>query len=332
MRKLVIRTVPIALFAFYQSAWGDHPAPSTSIGGAGPLTTIAAIPTPPGECFAAYSIEILEFDEFSDARLAGFAARGNEEVHATDRVTVQAVSIDCGINNNFSVGFSLPYVDRKNIREGELEDSDPEAHLLGDSTGLGDGVLLFKYRFAQNEQKQSHTSLIFGAKLSTGNTDEKEKDGKRFETEFQPGSGSTDPMLGFAYHNTLKQFNFDTSLLYQFATEGTQDTDLGDAMFFNTAFSFQVTRRDEKGHDHAAHGHWDFVFEVNAEAREKQHERRKKYDDNSGGLLVYVSPGFRYTIGKWSAFGQLALPAIDNRNGKQSDVDYRLTLGFGKAF
>ena len=36
-------------------------------------------------------------------------------------------------------------------------------------------------------------------------------------------------------------------------------------MFFNAAFSFQLARRDEKFPDHAAHGYWDFVFEVNTD-------------------------------------------------------------------
>ena len=61
-------------------------------------------------------------------------------------------------------------------------------------TGLGDAMVLVKYRFYRRDSERGTTqaSVTFGPKLPTGRTDLKDTKGNLLPASLQPGSGSTD--------------------------------------------------------------------------------------------------------------------------------------------
>src|SRR5215218_7222948 len=67
-----------------------------------------------------------------------------------------------------------------------------------------------------------------------------DRQGERFETEFQPGSGSYDPLAGLALSQRLGRWSFDTNVLYVFANKGAQRTNLGDRFQYNGALSYRL--------------------------------------------------------------------------------------------
>jgi hypothetical protein len=64
-------------------------------------------------------------------------------------------------------------------------------------TGLGDAMVLAKYRFYRRDSPRGTTqaSVTFGSKLPTGRTDLEDGNGIRLPSSLQPGSGSTDLFL-----------------------------------------------------------------------------------------------------------------------------------------
>jgi len=54
-------------------------------------------------------------------------------------------------------------------------------------------------------------------------------------------------------------------------------------------------------------------------------------DDNSGGSILYLSPGIRVSSGKFGGFISVGLPVIENQNGKQTDIDTRIVAGLSLA-
>ena len=42
-------------------------------------------------------------------------------------------------------------------------------------------------------------------------------------------------------------------------------------------------------------------------------------EPNSGGNVVYLSPGIRYSLDRWSAFASVGLPIVNEVNGVQAD-------------
>ena len=107
----------------------------------------------------------------------------------------------------------MPWVLRDNIREGEIEDGEAEAHAHGDAQGIGDIVVLANYQvYARNGYDWA---LQGGVKTPTGETDV----GARLETEFQPGSGSWDFLVGGAVSTHLGSFGVHANILYTATTK-----------------------------------------------------------------------------------------------------------------
>ena len=100
-------------------------------------------------------------------------------------------------------------------------------------TGLGDAMVLVKYRFYRRDSERGTTqaSVTLGPKIPTGGTDLLDTAVKRLPTSLQPGSGSTDLFLAANWTYT-GLFNFrrlvaDEDFHSLIRSQGTQATRLG---------------------------------------------------------------------------------------------------------
>ena len=106
-----------------------------------------------------------------------------------------------------------------------------------------------------------------------------------------------------------------------------------------SANKFLATTASNTDDDHGAHQHrtivdelnWDLMLELNGEKRWRG-DVHGVNDVNSGGNIVYVSPGIRVSLQRFSAFFSAGYPLLDDSNGRQSDVDFRIMGGVGLAF
>ena len=100
-------------------------------------------------------------------------------------------------------------------------------------TGLGDGMVLVKYRFYRRDSERGTTqaSVTFGPKIPTGRTDLTDTNGRRLPAGLQPGSGSTDLFLAANWTYTglfnLKRLVADEDFHSLIRSQGTQATRLG---------------------------------------------------------------------------------------------------------
>ncbi len=301
-RSILPQTIAaLMLFGFLAQAHADHPTIAFGSEAAGPIGTIPTAPLPASAWSAGFRAEIVKFDRFSDAELKGFAAAGEDDVHSVDRLLNASVSLAYGVTSDFTVSARLPYVDRDHIREGELEDGGPEAHNHGDANGAGDLSVLGQYRFYKGETLDA--SVIGGVKAPTGKTDVKDG-GEKLATEFQPGTGSWDWLLGVSASKNSGRVGLHGNVLFNLTTEGSQNTHIGDAFFYNVGVIYGLSdgeRGDHHNHDHS-HLKWDVMLELNGEYREKNEIDGEK-EDNSGGEVIYLSPGVRVSSSdKWSLF------------------------------
>lgn len=323
------------------NAYADHPTIGFDSEIAGPVTTISATSLPKGHWSIGLRIEYVKFDVFPDAELENFAQQG-EKIHSIDYLLSPSLGAIYGLTDNLTLGLQIPYILRNDIREGHLEDSMPEVHKHGESKGIGDLTLLGQYRFLNKKRGNSEAALLFGLKFPVGITHAKDNNGGRFETEHQPGSGSWDPIIGIAVSKRLGHASLDTNLLYTFVTEGVQATDLGDLLNYNVGFSYRLGGETNHHHshesatqyDHTLHTHlaWDLILEMNGEWRQKQKVGGNK-NKNSGGSLVYLSPGVRLTASdRWSSSISVGLPVFQDLNGRQHETDLRVIFAVGMGF
>jgi hypothetical protein len=100
-------------------------------------------------------------------------------------------------------------------------------------TGLGDAMLLVKYRFIRRDSTRgtTQTSFTFGPKLPTGRTDLTSASGSLLPAGLQPGSGSTDLFAAANWTYTglfnVRRLVADEDVHTLIRTEGTQGTRLG---------------------------------------------------------------------------------------------------------
>src|SRR6202040_1057736 len=100
-------------------------------------------------------------------------------------------------------------------------------------TGIGDAMLLIKYRFYRRDSPRGTTqaSVTLGPKLPTGRTGLTDPIRRRLPAGLQPGSGSTDLFLAANWTYTglfnVRRLVADEDFRTLIRTEGTQETRLG---------------------------------------------------------------------------------------------------------
>jgi hypothetical protein len=359
----------LALLSLFP-AFADHPTISLEQGGTGgPITTVSGYTAPKGKFGVSAQSQIIYYDQISDEDLKNFSFLGKEGIHSTESLVTAGANFGYGVTNWFTLGVSLPYVWRNNVREahhdhhGEHEDGDAHDHadgheepgsvdLLGDVSGLGDTPVYGKFQVLRDTDHHRFGALIAGIKTPTGRTDSRTNQGELFEAHHQAGSGSWDPIAGFAFTQGFGAWSVDANVLYTFVNEGTQDTNLGDIFNYNLALSYRLGGGHGHAHDHCPSGEhcpdcdagkavvhehhdgpaWDFVLEANGDWRDKVNIDGE-IDENTGGHILYLSAGTRVTFEKgWAGTLSVGLPAIENLNGIQSDPDVRILTGLSKSF
>jgi len=331
-------------------AAADHPTLGIQQDVAAATGTLSAVTMPAGEWSLGFESQYTSNNLISDADLAHYAEQG-EMVHSAAGVGSLSINGGWGVNETLTVGFSLPYVSKWNIREGAhrheldhaVEPADTvdgtvvdhaaadEISELGDARGLGDLTVYGQYRFSGNDE--FHVAGLLGMKLPTGNTHLTSAIGERFETEHQPGTGSWDALAGLAMTRQWDGVTLDGNVMYTFAGDGSQSTNLGDIVNYNLALSFRPGR-SSRGHGVPGHhsggdakGSWDLALEANGEWRDRTTIDAVS-NRHTGGNLVFLAQSIRYSSGKgWSAYGSIALPVIENLNGVQSTPRLRFFAG-----
>ena len=325
----------LILLSCTQMTQADHTSASFETGAAGAIMTTPGATLPIGKFVVGMSVQFIELDDISDEVLEA-AATADEDVHSVDSLFSASANLAYGLTDDLTIGLTMPYVDRSNVREAHNDMGVGEAELAGDSNGVGDLTLFGQYRFHQSEKQDA--AIIMGIKTPTGETGVREIEGGLYEAEQQPGSGSWDPFLGLAYNRNWGDIGFSGNVLYTFVTEGTQDTDLGDIFNYNLALSYRTTI-PEGGHDHHDHAHQakiidyiDMVVELNGDSRQRVNIGGES-EEHSGGHSLYLSPGLRVgLVHSVSLFTSVGIPIVNDLHGIQSEPDYRVIGGMSITF
>jgi hypothetical protein len=330
-----------ALLAY--PAFAHHPSGASSTGGAGPIATISATTLEKGQGAAGVAVEVISLDPLTLDQLGG-----HPHPHSLEGIFATSLVYAYGITDNLTLSLRLPFVRRTDIL-------DAHEGALGDAAGVGDLSVLGQYRFYNDRASRTEAALLFGASLPTGDTGVISAAGAPFEAEFQPGSGAWSGLLGAALTKRFGAWSFDTNVLYQLTGEGVQDTNLGDRFLYNAAISYRITgfagpgSRSHLGlpepmyhggpktkhhHHHEepsspAGPAVDLVLEVNGEWHDRQ---SGEHGFHSGGNTVYLSPGVRLSVDRWSSFVSVGVPIVNDLNGIQPEAEWRLLTGVSVNF
>lgn len=297
-------------------AWA-HGDPVRSFGAVGNYTTGGEVSEGVG-----FSIRYdrRAYDLFSDEQLLAFRAQG-EDVHQHSSEETISLNFSVGLNKDWDLGFTLPAArftgfkdngDDFAIANNTISETDV-------SQGLGDLVILGRYRFFQKDDH--HIAALMGVKLPTGDYRQRTNAGDLVGTHNQPGSGSVDFQLGVAYTGHLQDLlAISADLISRVNTEGAGEFRSGNSILADFAVGYRP--------------HSAFVpfIELNAifQQRDMEFDEVKK---NSGVASLFVSPGFRLTLARvHTLFASYSVPLWQSLPGIQNEEDYRLAFGYGIGF
>lgn len=223
---------------------------------------------------------------------------------------------------NWGVTLSLPAFNRRHAHEVNEDGNPPEIETWNMSR-IGDVRVIGRYKLPAGLFDE-HTvgGVTFGLKLPTGETKFTNPDGIAAERSLQPGTGSTDTLLGAYFSHDLEGM-FDSVFVqttWQHAVSSKDGYRPGDQVFADLGVRSKLT---------------DTVFgllQLNATYR-KHDSGIESQPDSSGGKYVYLSSGLTYAVAAHSqlyAFAQL--PLYQTVTGSQLTADWTLAVGFRHSF
>lgn len=179
------------------------------------------------------------------------------------------------------------------------------------SNGFGDLTFLLRQTVYARDavQRTSRLGLIGGLEIPVGSEDF--------------SSHSTDFLLGGVYTLQTGRHEFDSNLLYKVNTEA-RDLDLGEELQYDLAYELRLFpwQWPERGTPSQLFA----VIEVNGRSIERARSNGMELDD-SGGTLVFLSPGIQWVTQRVIYESSLQLPVIQNLNGSQVETDFVATAG-----
>ena len=220
----------------------------------------------------------------------------------TERELAVDTEIIYGITSDLAVTLVIPGILDK-VRITETEDQS--------SSGFGDLSIRLKYRFWRRDSPgiQDSAAIILGGKFPTGDENEKPK----------LGSGSTDFLFGLAVARESRRWYYFGDFRYRLNTTDDQFK-AGDKIFADAAIGIRPWLTEYLEPD------WVFLVEANWETQQRNEQFGQAVSD-SGGNLLFVSPGFFLTYRNLAVKGGVQVPVYQNLYGNQPGIDYRFAFG-----
>jgi hypothetical protein len=255
----------------------------------------------------------------SDKIAVGQIPRDHEELKTINRNWI--ASFDYAFNARWGATVTAPVSDRQHQH---IETATAEFERW-DFTKLGDMRVLGRYQLVSEkagEPQLDYFGLNFGFKLPTGRVDILNAAGERAERTLQPGTGTTDILLGAYYRSRLplRDSSWFVQALYQQPLNNHEDYRPGKRITVDLGYRYDLTPN------------LGLMLQLNALARGRDGGVQSEPDD-SGGRFVFISPGLSYAATRNAqVYGFVQKPLYQYVNGVQLTADWSAVAGFGIRF
>jgi hypothetical protein len=256
----------------------------------------------------------------SDKVAVGQIPQHHDEVRTINRNWL--ATYDYTFNSNWGVAATLPLVDRSH--EHIHNHMGQQLLETWNFTQLGDMRIVGRRQWqseSREAQRLDFFGVNFGLKLPTGDTQVRNGDGDLAERSLQPGTGTTDLILGAYYTRMLASgSSWFTDVQAQQALNSHDNYKPGLRVGFDVGYRWGTTDR------------LTLMLQLNALYKDRDRGSEAEPDD-SGGKFVFVSPGLSYVIVKnVQLYGFVQLPLYQYVNGVQLTADWAAVAGFSARF
>lgn len=251
-----------------------------------------------------------------DSRIGvGEIPRHHDEVRTINRNWV--ATLDYAFSQRFGVSVGLPVVDR--THDHIHNDAGGQLPEHWNFTGVGDARVLGRYHLG--ESGKAGIGLLFGVKLPTGDFKVENDDGDLAERSLQPGTGTTDALLGAYYRGAGSGHGtWFVHMLWQAALAERQDYRPGDRASVDL------------GYRHSLNERFAALLQLNLLYRDRDSGAQAEPED-SGGRFAFIGPGLSYNLGSdTQLYGFVQVPLYQYVNGVQLTADWSLLAGISTRF
>ena len=283
-----------------------------------------------GHFAAELSFEYIDQDQpriGTRAVAVGALPAEHDQVRTINRST--SVVLRYAASDRLLFSATVPYVSHYHLL---LQGGVPESWNL---SGIGDVTLQMRGRIAEfDPMRRSALWGFAGVKLPTGASDRANSEGEIAELPIQPGTGSTDTIVGLAFesgilHETSMQGPMGSftlipmfaSIQYRRNTTGAQNYRVGNEMQLNAGTLYPLRDRLQ------------LMLQANAKFRSRDLSDDAEDHLLTGGRYLFVSSGLRFDAGHGAAwYAMLQLPVYQHVNGIQLTAKRNLVTGVQMRF
>jgi hypothetical protein len=226
------------------------------------------------------------------------------EMEAHDQQVYRALFL-YGLTERITLLATLPYAVNK-IEEGGVSET---------SSGLSDPELTVIADMVETEMGDFEMNATVGTRIPLGEGDQHNEHGDRLEQHLQAGTGAWGLAFGLQAAHPLLAIPLFYGIGYQFNGSNSNDFSYGDVFRLNVATQIPLGSTIRV----LAEGNLRYA------AKDKEGE---EVDANSGGTVVYLSPGLRISLPAGLALrGQVQIPVVEDLFGVQDeDVNFQIGL------
>lgn len=233
----------------------------------------------------------------------------HDEIRTLNRNLI--LGLDYAIDQRWGLALQLPVVSRDHTHVHN--DAPPETETWN-IQAIGDMRALGRY---QAKHGEAVSGAQFGLKLPTGPFDETNDQGVAAERSVQPGSGTTDLLLGAYY--TRRPGGSDVTwfaqALWQRPLAERDDYAPGQRVGADVGMRYALNRSVSA------------QLQLNALWKDRDRGANAEPDD-SGGRYLYLSPGASAAVGaNLQVYGFVQLPLYQYVNGTQLTADWSVAAG-----
>ncbi len=252
----------------------------------------------------------------------GEVPREHDEVQTINRNWF--ATVDYNFTREWGVSVVVPFVDRSHEHihnheeDGEVE-REPETWNF---SKFGDIRVVGHYTFPASPDAAIVAGVNFGVKLPSGSTDVRNEFGELAERSLQPGTGTTDAIIGGYLTGALPGAG-DTWFVqaeFQGATNSHDDYRPGNRYLVNAGWRHPFTPA------------WSGLLQLSF-VNKRQDGGLQAEPEDTGGTFVSLSPGVSFAASKdIQLYAYLQLPVYQNVHGVQLTADWAGVLGVATRF
>jgi hypothetical protein len=231
------------------------------------------------------------------------------------------LGLDYTFDQHWGGSLQLPWISRQHVHVHN--DTPPETETWKFDT-LGDARVIGRYQFSPDADNHATWGVTAGLKLPTGEFDKTNVEGTLAERTLQPGSGTTDLLLGL-YTNSLMLIGDRPARKFlqahvQYPANARNGFRPGNIYGLDTGVTYQMLSA------------WYGMLQLNGQIKDRDRGPAAEPAE-SGGSFVWLSPGLSYAATRRvRAYGFVQLPFYQRVNGMQLTASWTASLGVTTSF